>query len=105
MPCEQRGILHFGWITNLAIQAIDIPTETIKLADSDSSVSPASLSGRLPESSPRYTLYHYPDSDAIIFIYTCPSGSSIKERMLYASTRRVAIDIAEAEGLNVAKKV
>ncbi|KAJ9408047.1 hypothetical protein DTO045G8_4225 [Paecilomyces variotii] len=85
--------------------AIDIPTETIKLADSDSSVSPASLSGRLPESSPRYTLYHYPDSDAIIFIYTCPSGSSIKERMLYASTRRVAIDIAEAEGLNVAKKI
>ncbi|GAD91791.1 actin monomer binding protein [Paecilomyces variotii No. 5] len=85
--------------------AIDIPTETIKLAESDSSVSPASLSGRLSESSPRYTLYHYPDSDAVIFIYTCPSNSSIKERMLYASTRRVAIDIAEAEGLNVAKKI
>lgn len=92
-------------ITNLATQSIDIPTETIKLAESDSSVSPASLSGRLSESSPRYTLYHYPDSDAVIFIYTCPSNSSIKERMLYASTRRVAIDIAEAEGLNVTKKV
>ncbi|KAL2000327.1 hypothetical protein VTN02DRAFT_3267 [Thermoascus thermophilus] len=85
--------------------AIDIPTETIKLAESESSIAPGAVAGKISESSPRYTFYHYPDTDAVIFIYTCPSKSSIKERMLYASTRRVAIEVGESEGIKVSKKV
>lgn len=63
------------------------------------------MAGKISKSSPRYTFYHYPDTDAVIFIYTCPSNSSIKERMLYASTRRVAIEVGESEGIKVSKKV
>ncbi|KAL2222003.1 putative actin monomer binding protein [Thermoascus aurantiacus ATCC 26904] len=85
--------------------AIDVPTETIKLAASESSIAPSDVASKISDSSPRYTFYHYPDSDVVIFIYTCPSKSSIKERMLYASTRRVAILVGENEGIKVSKKI
>jgi hypothetical protein len=41
----------------------------------------------------------------VVFVYTCPTGSSIKERMLHASSRRNAIAVAEEEGLKIEKKV
>ena len=89
----------------LFIQAIDIPTETLKLSASESSVDPDSVASHVSPSSPRYTFYHYPESDIVIFIYTCPSGSSIKERMLYASSRANVIITAEDQGLRISKKV
>jgi twinfilin-like protein len=87
------------------IQSIDVPTETIKLAGTDSNVSASSIASKISESSPRYSFYHYPGSDVVLFLYTCPSGSSIRERMLYASTRRGAIQLGEIEGVKVTKKV
>ena len=86
-------------------QAIDIPRETLTLEASRPDVDASSVASLISSSSPRYTFYHYPGSDALIFIYTCPSTSSIKERMLYASSRRHAIDLAEKEGLKIRKKV
>lgn len=86
-------------------QYIDIPTETLKLSFSETDVSPSSLSSKISDSEPRYTFYHYPGSTSIIFIYTCPSTSSIRQRMLYASSRRSALQLAEMEGLEVAKRV
>lgn len=41
----------------------------------------------------------------MVFVYTCPTGSSIKERMLHASSRGNAIAVAEGEGLKILKKV
>lgn len=90
---------------NFFIQIIDIPSETLKLAASETGVDANSVQGLISPSSPRYTFYHYPDSDAVIFMYTCPSGSSIKERMLYASSRNNALGIASEQGLKVSKKV
>lgn len=89
----------------LPIQTVDIPTETIKLADSQSGVDPGSVATHISSSSPRYSFYHYPGSSVVVFVYTCPTGSSIKERMLHASSRRSAIAVAEGEGLNIEKKV
>jgi hypothetical protein len=41
-----------------------------------------------------------------VFIYTCPSGSKIKERMVYASTKQGFVASAEKEfGIEVAKRV
>lgn len=40
-----------------------------------------------------------------MFIYTCPSDSSIKERMLYASSRANVIGTADDQGLKISKKV
>ncbi|KAL1995125.1 hypothetical protein VTN49DRAFT_1312 [Thermomyces lanuginosus] len=85
--------------------SIDISTETIKLASADADVPPDAVASKIPDSSPRYSYYHFPGSDVVLFIYTCPSGSSIKERMLYASTRHVAVTIGETEGLKLPKKV
>jgi twinfilin-like protein len=87
------------------MQTVDIPTETITLADKQSGVQPDSVASHISSTSPRYSFYHYPGSDVVVFIYTCPTGSSIKERMLHASSRRNAITVAEGEGLKITKKV
>ncbi|KAJ5195913.1 hypothetical protein N7449_006392 [Penicillium cf. viridicatum] len=84
---------------------VDIPTEKIVLADSQSGVEANSVATHISSSSPRYSFYHYPGSDIVIFVYTCPTGSSIKERMLHASSRRNAITVAEQEGLKIEKKI
>ncbi|KAJ5894735.1 hypothetical protein N7495_006426 [Penicillium taxi] len=84
---------------------VDIPTETITLADSKSGVDAGDVASHISSTSPRYSFYHYPGSDAVVFVYTCPTGSSIKERMLHASSRRNAIAIAEQEGLQNLKKI
>lgn len=89
----------------LTIQIVDVKTETLKLVGSESGVDPNSVQSHISSSSPQYTYYHYPDSDAVIFIYTCPSGSKIKERMLFASSRNNALVIAGEQGLKIAKKV
>ncbi|QKX58268.1 uncharacterized protein TRUGW13939_05389 [Talaromyces rugulosus] len=85
--------------------SIDVRSETVKLASADSSVAPSAVASKLSDSSPRYSFYHYPGSDVVVFIYTCPSSSSIKEKMLYASTRRMAIRLGELEGIKVDKKI
>ncbi|EAU29545.1 conserved hypothetical protein [Aspergillus terreus NIH2624] len=85
--------------------AIDIPKETFTLAAAESGVDAAAVGDRISPSSPRYTFYHYPGSEVVIFVYTCPSGASIKERMLYASSRMSALELAQAQGLKVSKKI
>lgn len=94
-----------GWIELTYVQAIDIPKETFTLAAAESGVDAAAVGDRISPSSPRYTFYHYPGSEVVIFVYTCPSGASIKERMLYASSRMSALELAQAQGLKVSKKV
>ncbi|OKL58193.1 hypothetical protein UA08_06647 [Talaromyces atroroseus] len=85
--------------------SIAVKSETITLAAAESNISANAVASKISDSAPRYTFYHYPGSDVVIFIYTCPTGSSIKEKMLYASTRRGAIQLAEAEGVRVSKKI
>ena len=87
------------------MQTVDGSTETITLADKKTEVQSYSVASHISSSSPRYSFYHYPGSDVVIFIYTCPTGSSIRERMLHASSRRNAITIAEEEGHKITKKV
>ncbi|OQE27248.1 hypothetical protein PENSTE_c004G00573 [Penicillium steckii] len=84
---------------------IDIPTEKIILADNQSGVEAGAVATHISSTSPRYSFYHYPGSDVVVFVYTCPTGSSIKERMLHASSRRNAIAVAEGEGLKIEKKI
>ncbi|KAL4968275.1 twinfilin [Aspergillus stella-maris] len=102
---EAKGALQGLQQGGLVQIAIDVPTETLKLASSESGVDANSVQNQISSTSPRYSFYHYPSSDAVIFIYTCPSGSSIKERMLYASSRMYALSVAEEQGLKVSKKI
>jgi twinfilin-like protein len=79
---------------------------------SASSTPIASLSTTISSTEPRYSFYRYEHTyngtsfSPILFIYTCPSGSKIKERMLYAASSRSAQQLAESEaGLTIEKKI
>ena len=98
-------------------QAIDVPTEKLHFV-SQVTCTPAELSGHISSTDPRFSLYRYRfpsaqavqqtgnGNSAIIFIYTCPSSSKIKERMVYASSRARIVQYAEQDaGLKIAKRV
>jgi twinfilin-like protein len=90
--------------------------ETIVLADSSNplieGVAPGQLTGHFSTQEPRYGFYKHSFSSAegaqsaVIFIYTCPSPTKVRDRMIYASSRRSAEMIAERDaGITISKKV
>lgn len=87
---------------------IDVATETIELAGT-SSTDAAGLATEISDQEPRYSFFRYSEGGEealIVFIYTCPSVSKIKERMLYATSKLTFVQAVEAEaGLNVVKRV
>lgn len=91
---------------NLVQLKVDVANETLQLA-SVSSATPATLSTSISSAEPRFSFYKHTTSDApIIFISTCPSTSKIKERMLYAASRSVVIQLAQGEaGITIAKRI
>ncbi|CUM68007.1 uncharacterized protein PRCAT00005722001 [Priceomyces carsonii] len=71
--------------------AIDSTKEVIRLVSSNDKVAIESLISEIekvqPENYPVYILYNYsPKSYA--FIYSCPSGSKVKDRMTYAAFKQ-----------------
>ncbi|ODH21614.1 hypothetical protein ACO22_05635 [Paracoccidioides brasiliensis] len=84
---------------------IDVPTETLTLISAESNVEPALLASFISSSKAQYTFYNHPNPDAVIFIYTCPSGSQIKERLLHASSRNDVVRLAGLQGVDVAHKI
>ncbi|KAK6517961.1 Twinfilin-1 [Arthrobotrys conoides] len=90
---------------------LDIQNETIELADESTSTA-HDLITAIPNTAPRFSFFNfshkYPGvaENPIVFIYTCPPSSKIKERMLYASSRSSVLAIAERDaGLTIAKKL
>ena len=93
------------------IQNIDIKQETIELVES-SNTDPDGLASTISNTEPRYSLFRYShqvegsEQAPIVFIYICPSGSKIKERMVYASTKQSFLAALGSEiGIQIAKKV
>lgn len=84
---------------------IDLPTETLELLNSATGVSPGQVPGKIPSDRPTYSFYHYPGTETIIFMYTCPGTSKVKERMVYASSRNGVIEVAKGEGVVVSKRL
>ncbi|KAI9782320.1 MAG: Twinfilin-1 [Peltula sp. TS41687] len=96
---------------NLVQLRIDLPTEQIELAKS-SMCDADDISQAISEDEPRFSFYRYTHEfeaqhlSPIFFVYTCPSGAKIKERMVYASARASVIAYASYEaGLEVQKKL
>ena len=88
------------------MQKIDLDSETLLLDSVQEDVAPAQLSSAIPSSEPRYAFYKYPSIPGALFIYTCPTGSKIKARMMYAATRARLVNVSETEaGLQIAKKL
>lgn len=98
-----------GWLRNG--QRIDPPKETIELAGT-SLIEADALADTISDSEPRYSFFRFAhefeglQQSPVLFIYTCPSGSKIKERMLYASSRSGIVSAASSDaGLTIVKKV
>ncbi|KAJ7632156.1 hypothetical protein FB45DRAFT_911660 [Roridomyces roridus] len=71
----------------LVIATIDMASETIVL-HSSSPKQPSDIGSSLPADSGAYAFFawkHAPSRRDIVYIYSCPSGSPVKQRMVYAS--------------------
>lgn len=92
-------------------QKINVQSEVIELAGT-SSTSAEGLATSISDTEPRFSFFRYThdfegtQQSPLIFIYTCPSGSKTRERMLYAASKLGAIRAAGDDlGLEFAKKV
>ncbi|KAG0182087.1 Twinfilin-1 [Apophysomyces sp. BC1021] len=87
--------------------SLHLKDEKIEL-DAASSVSAGELKNTIPTSAPRFTFYlfEHETTESMVFIYTCPSSSKIRERMLYSSSKANVVTYAETEiKLQVTKKL
>ena len=87
-----------------------LPDETLQLESSTDGVEPANVAGSISTTEPRYSFYSHPTAAAatpsIMFIYTCPSGSKIKERMVYSTGKSWTRTVAERDaGIDIAKSL
>lgn len=85
-----------------------LPDETLQLDSSTDNVAPGDVGRTIHASEPRFTFYSHASTAqrTIFFIYTCPSGSKIKERMLYSTAKRVTRTVAERDaGVTVDKSL
>ncbi|CAO3645336.1 unnamed protein product [Mucor hiemalis] len=86
--------------------SLHLDNEKIDL-DSTADVPIGDLKNTISKNAPRFTFYIYQSgvNESLVFIYTCPSGSKIRERMLYSSSKANVINAAESEvSLKVIKK-
>lgn len=81
-----------------------VPSETVLLAgDGCERASAAELPTRLSAEEPRYAFFRH--GGRVAFVYTCPAGSRVKDRMLYATGLRGVMSLGEAAGIEVVKRV
>ncbi|CDK27852.1 unnamed protein product [Kuraishia capsulata CBS 1993] len=68
------------------VNAEILPDESVALRSHGNVTSVSGLANQIPSSSPNYSVYKYGDSK-VAFILTCPSGSKVRDRMLYAASK------------------
>lgn len=101
---EARGSLRSLQEEGSHVQlGIDVSSETLELIREGSEQLGSLVSG-IPGDKPSYTFYRYGTED-IVFIYTCPLKSKVKERMIYASARLSVLKLAESEGVTATKRL
>ncbi|KAF9109988.1 hypothetical protein BGX27_006902 [Mortierella sp. AM989] len=96
---------------NFVKLSIDAENERIDLAG-EAKITAKELVKNIDEESPRFTFFAYEHThngkahDSLVFMYTCPSKSKIRERMLYSSCRAGVLQAAKDDaGLEVGKKL
>lgn len=87
-----------------------LPHETLQLDSSTDNVNPHDLGKAISATEPRYSFYSHPTATSaeptILFIYTCPTASKIKVRMIYSTGKSWTRTVAERDaGLLVAKSL
>ncbi|KAI7822286.1 hypothetical protein BX661DRAFT_145996 [Kickxella alabastrina] len=81
---EQALAEYAAGSVNLVTLSFDIENEQFVLDRCESLQSHEELTKCLPVDSPRYVLYWYGSSTSL-FVYSCPTTSSIRERMIFSS--------------------
>ncbi|KAG0053770.1 Twinfilin-1 [Gryganskiella cystojenkinii] len=96
---------------NFVKLVIDSANEQIELAE-EAKIDVKQVNKKIDEDSPRFTFFAYEhthkgtEHDSLVFMYTCPSKSKIRERMLYSSCRAGVLEAAKNDaGLTVDKKL
>lgn len=92
----------------LVVLCVDVKSERVELSQSIT-CTVQNLAEVVGEDGPRYAFYNYEAGDGemkLVFIFTCPNGAKVRERMVYASSKEGVVAAARTEiGLDVAKKV
>lgn len=88
----------------------ELPNETLVLDSSKDSVSPNDVAKAIHASEPRYSFYSSLTTESpepeIVFIYTCPTASKIKERMVYSTGKSWTRTVAERDaGLVISRSL
>ncbi|KAH7107563.1 actin depolymerizing protein [Auriculariales sp. MPI-PUGE-AT-0066] len=96
--------------SKLLILSIDVAAEKLVLISYvDATVD--GIASKIPASDPSYALFswhHSPSGEKrrdVVFIYSCPSSSPVKSRMLYSTSIGVLINQIKALGVPVAKRI
>ena len=111
-----EGVLEaLGWLKEegcketLVQLKYQLPEEVLTLDSCTDSVPPESVGQTISSTEPRYSFYSAPGTSAdpeILFIYTCPSGSRIKERMVYSTGKSWTRIVAERDaGITVSRSL
>jgi len=92
-PKTEAAIQSFAenHLVELIILTIDVATETLHLHSQETEISVNAVGSKLPQSEAVYALYRWKHTESeqakedIVFIYSCPTSSPVKLRMLYSS--------------------
>ncbi|CDO93237.1 unnamed protein product [Kluyveromyces dobzhanskii CBS 2104] len=85
---------------NLLVFTIDLSKEEIVIKNKINTSCDGELIERISSDSPTYSILH--KSDDYYFILSCPSGSSIKERMVYAANKRAfQINLKDSDNIQI----
>jgi twinfilin-like protein len=99
---DARTALRNAAVKGSVVQlGIEIATETVTLLKAEENVDADAVMKGISIDRPSYTLYG--TGKGVLFIYVCPGSSKVKERMVYASSRRSVQYIAKEEGVDVLK--
>lgn len=87
-----------------------LPEEILMLDSSTDNITPENVGATIRADEPRYSFYSSPSSGSaeadIFYIYTCPTASKVKERMIYSTGKAWTRVVAERDaGLSIAKSL
>ncbi|KAJ2398679.1 Twinfilin-1 [Coemansia sp. RSA 2559] len=85
---------------NFVALRIDAKTEAVALDRAESLQSHNDVASAFPNDAPRFAFYWY-DGATSLFVYSCPTASNVRERMVYSSFRHGLL-VAVQEELGVA---
>ena len=91
--------------TGIVILGIDVSTETLVLLDQADNIDASAALKKIPSNQPSYAIFAYPGTTETVFVYSCPSSSKVKEKMVYASARAGVLQVIESEGLKITKRL